>query len=74
MEAIDLNLETEYDSHGNPVHYIARVAPGLHLGEYCEVWMRYDYSKRTVDAHCIAMMFQDGTQRIYDREAWTSGN
>lgn len=73
MEAIDLNLSTEYDSHGNPVHYIARVAPGLHLGDHVEVWMTYDYSKRIVDAHCIAMRFQNGSEKIFDKEAWNSG-
>jgi hypothetical protein len=66
MKPIDLQMKPELDSRGNPVHYIARVAPGLHIGEFVEVWMRYDYSKKTVDAHCTAMRFQDGRVKVYE--------
>ena len=66
METIDLQMKPELDERGNPVHYVARVAPGLHIGEYVEVWMRYDYSKKTIDAHCTAMRFQDGHKTVFE--------
>lgn len=66
MKSINLQMKPEFDSRGNPVHYITRVAPGLHIGEFVEVWMRYDYSRKTVDAHCIAMRFQDGRVNVYE--------
>lgn len=59
-------MKPELDERGNPVHYVARVAPGLHIGEYVEVWMRYDYSKKIIDAHCTAMRFQDGHKTVFE--------
>lgn len=42
MGAIDLNMRPELDQFGHPVHYVARTFPGLHIGEYVEVWVRYE--------------------------------
>lgn len=63
---IELQQHPELDSHGNPIHYIARVAPGLHLGELCEVWMRYDYTGKSVGTRCVAIRFATGNLRIFD--------
>ena len=65
MSAINLNMETEYDEFGHPVHYVTRTAPGLHLGEYVEVWVEYFKKGEKWDAKVVAMRFEDGHERDF---------
>ena len=60
-EKIDPNMEPELDEFGHPVHYVARCAPGTHLGEYHEVWARFWKTPGGKWDVCVyKMKFEDG--------------
>lgn len=50
-------IETEYDDHGNPIHYVTKC--NIHPDKNIEVWMEYDYSKKKIDAHCTKLIIED---------------
>jgi len=50
-------IETEYDDHGNPIHYVTKC--NINPDKNIEVWMEYDYSKKKIDAHCTKLIIED---------------
>lgn len=60
MNKIDPSMKPEVDEHGHQTHYVTRTFPGLHLGEYVEVWVRYWKKGEKWDAKVYKMRFDDG--------------
>ena len=50
-------FETEYDDHGNRIHYMTK--SNIHPEKNMEVWMEYDYSSKIVDTHCTKIIVED---------------
>lgn len=50
-------FETEYDDHGNPIHYMTK--SNIHPEKNMEVWMEYDYSGKSVKTHCTKIIEED---------------
>lgn len=50
-------FETEYDDHGNRIHYMTK--SNIHPEKNMEVWMEYDYSSKIVEVHCTKIIVED---------------
>ena len=62
-DRIDPAMKPELDPFGHPVHYVTRTFPGLHIGEYVEVWVRYEKKGDKWNAKVYRMKFEDGHER-----------
>ena len=64
MDKIDPNMEPELDAFGHPVHFVAKVFPGLHIGEYTENWAKYwKTPSGTWDVKIYKTRYEDGHVR-----------
>lgn len=67
MDKIDPFMKPEMDEFGHPVHYVAKCFPGLHLGEYHEVWAKYWKTEGGKwDVGIYKMRFENGHVRTWD--------
>ena len=39
-KAVDPNMKPELDEFDHPIHWVSKVFPGLHIGEYVENWLK----------------------------------
>jgi hypothetical protein len=69
MNVIDINMKPELDEFGHPIHYVSKVSPGLHIGEYVENWAHYWKAENgTWDVEIYKTKYEDGHVREWPRK------
>lgn len=71
-KAVDPNMKPELDEFDHPIHWVSKVFPGLHIGEYVENWAHYwKTEKGSWDVEIYKTKYEDGHIREWPRKHFT---
>ena len=67
--AVDPNMNPELDEFDHPIHWVSKVFPCLHIGEYVENWAHYwKTEKGAWDVEIYKTKYEDDHVREWPRK------